>query len=46
MKTTRIVALLAALLLTAAEALVMEYDTQQRVVRYQSEAAAALNSHG
>jgi hypothetical protein len=42
MNTTRVVALLAALLLTAAEYLVLDYDTQQRVLGYRAEAASAL----
>jgi hypothetical protein len=42
MKVTNLVALLAALLLTAAEFLVMEYDARQRVVLYQAEAARTL----
>lgn len=41
MNTTKIVALLAALLLTAAEYLVLDYDAQQR---YQSVAASELAS--
>lgn len=40
MNTTKIVAMLAAVLLTAGEFLVLDYDTQQRVVVYQSEASA------
>ena len=35
--TTKVVALFAALLLTAAEYLVFEYDAQQHVVQYQAE---------
>jgi hypothetical protein len=42
MKTINFVALLAALLLTAAEFLVMDYDARQRVVLYQAEAATAF----
>ncbi|HTT01071.1 MAG TPA: hypothetical protein VMG11_03195 [Steroidobacteraceae bacterium] len=34
---SHIVALLAALALTAAEILIIEYDAQQRVVEYQSQ---------
>jgi len=34
---TNIVALLAALALTAAEFLIIEYDAQQRVVEYQAQ---------
>jgi cell division protein FtsL len=37
-----IVALFAALLLTAAEFLVMDYDTRQRVVLYQAQAPTAI----
>jgi hypothetical protein len=44
--TTKFVALLAALLLTVAEFLVIEYDSHQRVVRYQAEAASALAQRG
>jgi hypothetical protein len=40
MNTTKIVAMLAAVLLTAAEFLVLDYDAQQRVVTYQSEVSA------
>lgn len=40
MSTTKFVALLAALLLTAAEYLVLDYDAQQRVAHYQSAAAS------
>jgi hypothetical protein len=42
MKVTNLVALLAALLLTAGEFLVMQYDARQHVVRYQAEAIGAL----
>jgi hypothetical protein len=42
MKVTNVVGLLAALLLTAAEFLVMDYDARQRVVHYQAQAASAL----
>lgn len=42
MNTTKVVALLAALLLTAAEYLVLDYDAQQRVAHYQSTAASEL----
>jgi hypothetical protein len=42
MNTTKLVALLAALLLTAAEYLVLDYDAQQRVTQYQSAAANEL----
>jgi hypothetical protein len=41
MSTTKVVALLAALLLTAAEYLVFEFDAQQRVVQYQAESLGA-----
>jgi hypothetical protein len=44
MNTTKIVALLAALLLTAAEYLVLDYDAQQRVAHYQSVAASAFDT--
>jgi hypothetical protein len=40
MKVTNLVALLAAVLLTAAEFLVFEYDARQNVALYQAEAAA------
>jgi hypothetical protein len=46
MNTTKIVALLAALLLTAAEYLVLDYDAQQHVARYQSVAASEFVSRG
>ena len=46
MKVTNLVALLAALLLTAAECLVFEYDARQNVVLYQAEAASALAARG
>jgi len=46
MKAANLIALLAALLLTAAEFLVMEYDARQRVVLYQAEAARALAPRG
>ena len=42
MKVTNLVALLAALLLTAGEFLVMDYDARQHVVRYQAQAVSAL----
>jgi hypothetical protein len=44
--TTKFVALLAALLLTVAEFLVIEYDAQQHVVRYQAEVASAAAQGG
>jgi len=40
MNTTKIVAFLAALLLTAAEYLVFDYDAQQHVAHYQSVTAS------
>ena len=40
MNTTKIVAMLAAVLLTAAEFLVLDYDAQQRVVAYRTEVSA------
>jgi hypothetical protein len=40
MNTTKIVAMLAAVLLTAAEFLVLDYDAQQRVVAYRAETNA------
>jgi len=46
MKITKLLALLAALLLTAAEVLVMDYDARQNVVLYQAEAARALAARG
>lgn len=42
MNTTKIVALLAALLLTAAEYLVLDYDAQQRAAHYQGVTASEL----
>jgi hypothetical protein len=44
--TTRFVALLAAALLTVAEFLVIEYDSQQHVVRYRAEAASMTAQQG
>jgi hypothetical protein len=44
--TTKFVGLLAALLLTAAEFLVFEYDAHQHVVRYQAENAVAAAQRG
>ena len=44
--STKVVALFAALLLTAAEYLVFEYDAQQRVVQYQAETQAAALQRG
>ena len=46
MNTTKIVALLAALLLTAAEYLVLNYDAQQRVAHYRSAAASEFVPRG
>jgi cell division protein FtsL len=46
MKIANVVALLAALLLTAVEVLVMDYDARQRVALYQAEAASALAARG
>ncbi len=43
--STKVVALFAALLLTAAEYLVFEYDAQQHVVQYRAEAIGAAQ-HG
>ena len=43
--STKVVALLAALLLTAAEYLLFEYDAQQHVVRYRAELTGAAE-HG
>ena len=39
--STKVVALFAALLLTAAEYLVFEYDAQQRVAHYRAEISGA-----
>jgi hypothetical protein len=44
--STKLVALLAALLLTTAEYLVFEYDAQQRVVEFRAEIASAAVQHG
>lgn len=46
MNTTKIVALLAALLLTTIEFVVLDHDAQQHVARYQVEAANALAARG
>jgi cell division protein FtsL len=46
MKITNLLALLAALLLTAAEVLVMDYDARQNVALYQAEAARVLAARG
>jgi hypothetical protein len=42
MKATHVVALFAALLLTATEFLVMDYDARQRAVQYQAQATSAI----
>jgi hypothetical protein len=44
--STKIVALLAALLLTTAEYLVFEYDAQQRVAQYRAETSSAALQRG
>ena len=44
--STKVVALLASLLLTAAEYLVFEYDAQQRVVQYRAETISAAAQGG
>jgi len=44
--STKVVALFAALLLTAAEYMVFEYDAHQRVVQYQAEASGAAVQRG
>ena len=44
--STKVVALLGALLLTAAEYLVFEYDAQQRVVQYQAQTYGADAQRG
>ncbi|HKD54391.1 MAG TPA: hypothetical protein VKB72_09215 [Steroidobacteraceae bacterium] len=41
--TTKFVAMLAAVLLTAAEFLVLDYDAQQRVVDYRAAANAIVH---
>ena len=43
---TKVVALLAALLLTTVEYMVFEYDAQQRVVQYQTETNGAAAERG
>lgn len=45
MKATHVVALFAALLLTASTFLVMDCDARQRAVQYQAVAASALAAH-
>ncbi|HVN43798.1 MAG TPA: hypothetical protein VMT66_01000 [Steroidobacteraceae bacterium] len=44
--STKVVALLAALLLNAAEYLVFEYDAQQRVVQYEVKSSEAVAQRG
>jgi hypothetical protein len=44
--STKVVALLASLLLTTAEYLVFEYDAQQHVVQYQAETNRAALQRG
>jgi hypothetical protein len=44
--STKVVALFAALLLTAAEYLVFEYDAQQRVVQFRAETASVAAERG
>jgi hypothetical protein len=44
--STKVVALLAAMLLTAAEYLVFEYDAHQHVVQYRAEAISAAVQRG
>ena len=44
--STKVVALLAALLLNAAEYLVFEYDTHQHVVQYEAQISGALAQRG
>jgi hypothetical protein len=46
MNTSKIIALLAALLLTTAEFVVLDHDAQHHVARYQSETAGALAARG
>lgn len=46
MNTMKIVTLLAAVLLTAAEVVVLDIGAQQRVASYRAEAAAALPARG
>ncbi|HUL17833.1 MAG TPA: hypothetical protein VLV29_01085 [Steroidobacteraceae bacterium] len=46
MNITRIIALLAALLLTTAELVVLDHDAQDHVARYQSETAGTLTARG
>jgi hypothetical protein len=44
--STKVVALLAALLLTTAEYLVFEYDARQHVVQYRAESTSAVEQRG
>jgi len=44
--STKIVALLAALLLTTAEYLVFEYDARQHVVQYRAESTGTVEQRG
>jgi len=44
--STKVIALFAALLLTAAEYVVLEYDAQQRVVQYQAETSGTVVQRG
>ena len=44
--STKVVALLGALLLTTAEYLVFEYDAQQHVVQYRAETTSAVEQRG
>jgi hypothetical protein len=44
--STKVVALLAALLLTAAEYVVFEYDAQQHVAQYRAETSNAAVQRG
>jgi len=44
--STKVVALLAALLLTTAEYLVFEYDAQEHVVQYQAEVNGTAQQRG
>jgi hypothetical protein len=44
--SAKVVALLAALLLTTAEYLVFEYDAQQHVVQYRAETTSAAVQRG
>ena len=44
--SAKVVALIAALLLTAAEYLVFEYDAQQHVVQYEAETSGAAVQRG